>query len=104
MLLKCLIDGRHISGHSRLRKPKILSDQQKDVPANSRNSSLGALFVLSIASQSPQLRHLVTDLPSLQTILVDRWKLWSMPGPIFEQAIRMIETIQNKEALARQIS
>ncbi|ODH53802.1 hypothetical protein GX48_00220 [Paracoccidioides brasiliensis] len=47
-------------------------------------SSLGAVLVLTIASQSPHLKHLVPDILPLQQILMENTTRWAAPESSFE--------------------
>lgn len=60
-------------------------------------SSLGALFVLSIARSVPVLRSLVSDLEMLQILFLDKVRPWAVAGSSLEAMVSMVETLMAKE-------
>lgn len=60
-------------------------------------SSLGALFVLSIARSVDALRPMVSDLAQLQSLYLEKVRLWATPGSSLEAMVSMMETIMAKE-------
>lgn len=60
-------------------------------------SSLGALFILSVARTVPSLRSRVADLPRLQTRFLDGVSPSSTAGSSLEAMMNMMETIVAKE-------
>ena len=60
-------------------------------------SSLGALFILSIARSVPSLRPMVTGLRMLQDLYLAKVKPWATAGSSLEAMVTMVETIIAKE-------
>lgn len=60
-------------------------------------SSLGALFVFSIARSVPSLRWLVGDLEVLQRLYQEKLKPWATAGSSLEAMVWMVETMMAKE-------
>lgn len=60
-------------------------------------SSLGALFVLSIARSVPVLRPTISDLEMLQCCFLDKVRPWAVAGSSLEAMVSMVETIMAKE-------
>ncbi|KAK2807391.1 hypothetical protein FQN51_003217 [Onygenales sp. PD_10] len=60
-------------------------------------SSLGAVLVLTIASLSRHLKHLVPDILHLQRLLMDNITKWAAPESSFESVIWILNDIVRKQ-------
>jgi len=63
------------------------------------SSSLGAVVILTLASISPLLKHLVPDIEELQTLAIDNIKPWASPNSSLEAVISIIQDIQRKQRM-----
>lgn len=60
-------------------------------------SSLGALFVLSVARSVSSLRPMVSDLGMLQNLFLEKVRPWATAGSSLEAMVWMMDTILAKE-------
>jgi len=61
--------------------------------------SLGALVVLTLASRSPALSHLVPDIDELQTLGITNVKPWAYRGSSLQMVVSVMEEMQRKQRL-----
>lgn len=71
----------------------------KHAPVNIPRSSLGALVVLTLASRSPALSHLVPDIDALQSLAISNVKPWAYRDSSLEMVVSVMEEMQKKQRL-----
>lgn len=64
-------------------------------------SSLGAIVVLTLASLSHDLRHLVPDIDELQSIAIDNVRPWAFSS--LEAVVSILEDIQRKQRILSRV-
>lgn len=63
--------------------------------------SLGAIVVLTLASLSPGLDHLVGDIDSLQTMAIENIRPWAISS--LEAVVSILEDMQKKQRLLARV-
>ncbi|KAH6977379.1 putative C6 finger domain protein [Ilyonectria sp. MPI-CAGE-AT-0026] len=64
-------------------------------------SSLGAIVVLTLASLSPDLRHLVLDIDELQTTAINNIRPWAFSS--LEAVVSILEDVQRKQRILSRV-
>lgn len=64
-------------------------------------SSLGAIVVLTLASLSPDLRHLVLDIDELQSIAINNIRPWAFSS--LEAVVSILEDVQRKQRILARV-
>lgn len=59
--------------------------------------SLGAIVVLTLASLSPDLRHLVPDIEELQDVAINNIRPWAFSS--LEAVVSILEDIRRKQRI-----
>jgi fatty acid-binding protein DegV len=55
--------------------------------------------VLTLASRSPALSHLVPDIDALQSLAISNVKPWAYSGSSLEMVVSVMEEMQKKQRL-----
>lgn len=63
--------------------------------------SLGAIVVLTLASLSPDLRHLVLDIDELQTTAINNIRPWAFSS--LEAVVSILEDVQRKQRILSRV-
>jgi len=74
----------------------VIKSVLRDLLTVDTSRSLGAILVLTVASLSNHLKHLVPDIHDLQQLVVRNVEKWAAPDSSFESAILILETIKKK--------
>ncbi|KAF7562466.1 hypothetical protein G7046_g1669 [Stylonectria norvegica] len=64
-------------------------------------SSLGAVVVLTLASLSPDLRHLVPDIDELQSVAINNIRPWAFSS--LEAVVSILEDVQRKQRILSRV-
>ena len=64
-----------------------------------KSRSLGAIVVLTLASRTVNLKHLVPDISELQTLVIKNLTPWATVGSSLEAVISIIQDMQRKQRL-----
>lgn len=71
------------------------------IEASNWYRSLGAVVVLTLASLSPDLRHLVLDIDELQTIAINNIRPWAFSS--LEAVVSILEDVQRKQRILSRV-
>lgn len=63
--------------------------------------SLGAIIILTLASMSPDLRHMVPDIDELQSAAIENIRRWAFSS--LEAVVSILEDVQKKQRILSRV-